>query len=174
MDSPSRKTHWFNGSQYIWLSMLSWIMFAVVVPWGSPDAPAWQCFMLDLDLKPQWSGNSVCVWACVCVRGCVHVRGSEREKMTEMRQDEETFWSPTAPHMVRKCFLGNQLCKYWIMQMLHLNKSMCLGRKDFGVVFYLESGEERVRWGKRTKTRIRLESHWQTVCTVKLLIWLFN
>ncbi len=33
------------------------------------------------------------------------------------------------------------------MLMLHLNKSMCLGRKDFGVVFCLDSGEERERGG---------------------------
>lgn len=46
------------------------------------------------------------------------------------------------------------------MQMLNLNKSMCLGRKDFGVVFYLEPGEERERQRRdeRAKLRIRLEN----------------
>lgn len=60
-----------------------------------------------------------------------------------------------------KRFPGNQLCKYWIMQMLHLNKSTCLGRKDFGVVFYFGVRSEerkRERRGKRAKTRIRLEN----------------
>lgn len=157
-NASSRKTHWFNRSQYIQLSMLSWITFAVVVSWGSPDAPAWQRFMLDLDLKPQWSGNSV------------RVR-SEWEKVTEMWQDEETFWSPTPPHMARNAsleinYVNTELCKCYIWINLRV-----WGEKILVWFSTSESGAKRER--ERDEERgLKQGLGWRmsladTVCAVK-------
>lgn len=73
------------------------------------------------------------VSAHVC--GCARLTGWDLSVSETTSEDE-------------KRFLGNQLCKYKIMQMGHLNKSVYLGRKRFSVLFHTWTPEQKEGGGK--------------------------
>lgn len=128
---------------------------------------AWTMVHAWFRLETQ-STNTVCVCVCVSLHNtavCACVQCGCADEMTEMWQDE-TFWSLNTISHSKIRFLGNQLCKYGIMQIVHLNKSVGLRGKAFwcGFVLWVRlEGGQKQRASKRKNERRQRQTETESV-----------
>jgi len=124
-----------------WLSPICWGCST-----GSTDAAIWRCFMLASHSKPQRPCSVAGLCVCVCVCACVCVSACCTKRTGPLVSNTTSLGN--------KRFLGNQLCKYWFMQMPHLNKSVCLGsRGSLARLYTWNHGRGRARERARQSER---------------------